>query len=305
MDAEQLNAILRAPARELLDASSRLYLGYLFGAVLLAGVVGRLRGSRWQRIWRFSWRTIHHASFKTDLALFVGAAALSAMIAPGLSPIGREGAILAARVFRMVWDPRSVSALRGPFGAFLYAALFFLVDDLSRYLLHRALHRFPLLWRFHRLHHSAVLMTPLTFKRQHPVEVVLFGLRYALVVAVVSGLGFAMSGRFLRLSEWGSGAALVFSIYFVSSNLRHSHVRLGWGKALETIFISPAQHQVHHGRERWMQNSNFGSTLAIWDAIWGSLVRSDEVRVTRFGLARGGPRRKERSRVAIGSHVET
>lgn len=53
----------------------------------------------------------------------------------------------------------------------------FLLDDLSKYLVHRALYRWPVLWAFHKVHHSAITLTPLTVYRTHPLEAVLFSLR--------------------------------------------------------------------------------------------------------------------------------
>ena len=36
------------------------------------------------------------------------------------------------------------------------------------------MHRVPALWEFHKVHHSAEVLTPLTEWRQHPVELMLF-----------------------------------------------------------------------------------------------------------------------------------
>ena len=52
----------------------------------------------------------------------------------------------------------------------LFTSFFFLLDDFSRFVLHLALHKVPSLWEFHKFHHSAETLTPLTVPGTHPVE---------------------------------------------------------------------------------------------------------------------------------------
>jgi sterol desaturase/sphingolipid hydroxylase (fatty acid hydroxylase superfamily) len=53
---------------------------------------------------------------------------------------------------------------------------------------------------------------------------------------------------------------------------------------LEKIFISPAQHQLHHSIENKHFNKNYGAMLAIWDWLFGSLHFSETGKSIRFGL---------------------
>ena len=63
----------------------------------------------------------------------------------------------------------------GPGPGWFIAAFFtvslFLMDDVTKYFVHGALHRWPLLWRF-RVHHSAETLTPLTVCHTHYREVI-------------------------------------------------------------------------------------------------------------------------------------
>ena len=77
--------------------------------------------------------------------------------------------------------------LSTPSAVLFYSMILFVSDDLSRFVLHRILHRVPLLWRFHQVHHSATEMTPLTFFRIHPVESMLYQTRAILVTGGVAG----------------------------------------------------------------------------------------------------------------------
>src|SRR5213078_796824 len=47
-----------------------------------------------------------------------------------------------------------------------------ILDFSAGYLAHRALHLFPVLWRFHRVHHSDDFVDVTTTYRTHPVETV-------------------------------------------------------------------------------------------------------------------------------------
>ena len=55
----------------------------------------------------------------------------------------------------------------------MYTMVLFIVED-AQILLHYMMHRVPLLWRVHKIHHSATILTPLTFFRIHPIESLLY-----------------------------------------------------------------------------------------------------------------------------------
>jgi len=53
----------------------------------------------------------------------------------------------------------------------------------------------------------------------------------------------------------------------LGANLRHSMIPISYGR-LEKLFISPLQHQLHHGKTT--SRKNYGSMLAIWDRMFNS-----------------------------------
>ena len=61
-------------------------------------------------------------------------------------------------------------------------------------------------------------------------------------------------------------------------------MRLSYPTWLEKIFISPFQHQIHHSDNPAHFNKNLGSKLALWDWLFGTLVRSREVGKIQFGI---------------------
>lgn len=151
-----------------------------------------------------------------------------------------------------------------------YMLVLFIVNDLTRYLLHRLMHRIPLLWRFHRVHHSAEVLNPLTFYRVHPVENILYGLRYALTTGSITAVFIYFFGAGIGLVEVLGVNVLVFVFMLAGSNLRHSHIPLSYGEVLEKWFISPLQHQLHHTKH--YTHRNFGSSLSIWDRWFSTLT---------------------------------
>ena len=60
----------------------------------------------------------------------------------------------------------------------------FTIDDFSKYIIHRFMHRWPILWSLHKVHHSATVLTPMTVFRTHPLEGIIFSLRSSLTQAI-------------------------------------------------------------------------------------------------------------------------
>lgn len=170
-----------------------------------------------------------------------------------------------------------------------YTLALFVLNDLSRYWLHRALHRSRWLWPFHRVHHAAEVLTPLLLYRVHPVETLLFALRHAVVTGAITGVFVFCFGARLDLYTIFGENLFIVALFAFTANLRHSHVRLSYGRWLDHVLISPAAHQIHHDRRHL--NSNFGSCLALWDWAFGTLRLPAQVQGTPdFGLGPRGER---------------
>lgn len=166
----------------------------------------------------------------------------------------------------------------------MYTICLFVVSDFTRYWTHRFLHTIPFLWEFHKIHHSAKVLTPITFYRVHPIENILFGLRYSLSIGVVTGVFIYFFGAMIDVYAILGVNVFVFAFSLIGSNLRHSHVAFSYSKFLERFFISPKQHQIHHSKKHF--DKNYGGYLAIWDWAFGTLRFSKDVKVLKFGLRR-------------------
>lgn len=163
--------------------------------------------------------------------------------------------------------------------------MMFLAYELGYWFNHWLSHKVPVLWEFHKVHHSAEVLTPLTNFRVHPVYGWIFANILALSTAVASGLGNYMFGE--TTYQYALSDTNVILVLFIHAyvHLQHSHVWITFRGLAGRIFVSPAHHQVHHSADPKHFNKNFGSCLALWDWIFGTLYVPDTKReVLAFGF---------------------
>jgi len=250
------------------DTSKRIYILYMFSA-LLAAVVFFWKQKK-VLSYQFSKEVLLHPSAKLDYSYFVLVSIVKiGLIIPvliGVNDVALWMVLMMQEYLGYVERTRvSREVLLGT-----YTLTLFVLSDFTRYWLHRLMHAVPVLWRFHRIHHSAEVLNPLTFYRVHPVENILYGLRYAVSTGFVTAVFIYFFGAGIGLVEVLGVNVLVFIFMLFGSNLRHSHIPLSYGKMLEKWFISPLQHQLHHSKR--YTHRNFGSYLAIWDRWFGTLT---------------------------------
>lgn len=173
----------------------------------------------------------------------------------------------------------------------LFAFILFVIGDFCKFMVHFSFHRIPFLWPFHAVHHSANHLTPLTLYRIHPVEFVINSLRSFFVGMLVSAVFVYLFANNISVFQIIGVNLFVFIFNLAGSNLRHSPFYLGFGP-LEKLFISPAQHQIHHSVDSKHFDKNFGSALAIWDGLFNTLLLSKKEQVTGFGLDKKGINRQ-------------
>jgi sterol desaturase/sphingolipid hydroxylase (fatty acid hydroxylase superfamily) len=129
-----------------------------------------------------------------------------------------------------------------------------LLLELGHYGAHRAMHRVPMLWRFHRLHHEP--RRPLTWASAwlvHPIDAAIF-VGVALVATALGGGDLATSTTLVA-------ARRLWTV------LLHANVR--WpASPLDRVLATPAFHARHHDEAR--APGNFASTLALLDHVLGT-----------------------------------
>jgi len=168
--------------------------------------------------------------------------------------------------------------------------VFAMVADLGFYLHHLAFHKIPFLWEFHKVHHSAEVLTPLTDYRAHPLEMLTVGIATGIMLGLAQGIfGYitASTPSVVTLT----GMNLVFFLYYLSGySLRHSHFWISYGPVFSKVFISPAQHQIHHSSAEKHWDKNFGGVFALWDWLFGTLYLPKSKEELVFGIGSETPK---------------
>ena len=107
----------------------------------------------------------------------------------------------------------------------------------------------------------------MTVYRVHPVEDLVNGAVAAVVSAIAAASYGAMGGSDATVISIFGINVILLAFFAVAFQLRHSHVWLSYGPVLSRLFISPAQHQIHHSVDPRHWNKNYGFVLAIWDSM--------------------------------------
>ncbi|MCC2606747.1 sterol desaturase family protein [Planctobacterium marinum] len=296
---EQFKSELIELGRYLLDPNKRLFLGYIAGALIFALWVyiaqqRKVKNDKGFFYYLFNPKVWLHKSAVLDYQLFIVNRLVRAFL-------------WAPLILTMVPIAMGLSdALEWTFGQkqlltgiendaiviFVFTLVLFLFDDFTRFLLHYLLHKVPFLWEFHKVHHSALVLTPMTVYRSHPLESFLYACRMGLAQGCAVGVCYFLFGPTLSMADILGANVFIFLFNVMGSNLRHSHVKWRWGDTLEKWFISPVQHQIHHSRQVQFHDKNFGTALAIWDRLFGTLVLSGKTRFLLFGLDKKEPSHK-------------
>jgi sterol desaturase/sphingolipid hydroxylase (fatty acid hydroxylase superfamily) len=230
--------------------------GLIFGLVVLAVIfipIERLFALRPQKVLRSGWKTdvVHFAvnTLLTNLGLVV--------------PIVVVGLGLRALVPATVHH----DILGQPTWAQFVEA--FLLAELGGYAGHRAAHRVPVLWRFHKVHHSITEMDWLAAAHLHPIDQV-WTRSCAVIPLFVLGFSRGTFGGFLAFTT--------FQAIFI-----HANVRLTFGP-LRWVVATPEFHHWHHANQPEAMNANFAGEFPWIDALFGTLYLPAGERPQAFGI---------------------
>jgi sterol desaturase/sphingolipid hydroxylase (fatty acid hydroxylase superfamily) len=154
-------------------------------------------------------------------------------------------------------EARGIGLLRALPSWAAFAAGLFLLDAII-YAQHWAMHRFAILWRLHRVHHTDRDVDVTTSLRFHPGEIALsMGLKMAAVIA----LGVPPE------------AVVVFEVVLnAMAMFNHANWKLpaSVDRVLRAIVVTPDMHRIHHSLKRNETDSNYGFNLSLWDRLFGT-----------------------------------
>ncbi len=134
----------------------------------------------------------------------------------------------------------------------------FIVADFIQWNVHRMLHRIPLLWEFHKVHHSVKEMGFAAHLRFHWMETIVYKTLQYIPLAMI---GFGIDD-FL----------LVHLFTILIGHLNHANLNWNYGP-LKYVFNNPRMHIWHHARElpeKHRYGVNFGLSLSVWDYVFGT-----------------------------------
>jgi len=230
------------------------------------------------RLWALNAIVCASAYGMLGLGLFFWRDAVSAALTHGFGPHAPAP-----------WPGWSVLALA--------TVLQILAYELAYWFAHYCFHKVPALWEFHKVHHSAEVMTALTELRQHPVEIIAFMNLIGLSTGIVFGAMTYAFGPGVRPFTLLNGNILTMAFLLTYGHLRHSHMWIAFTGIAGRILQSPAHHQLHHSDNPAHFDKNLGFALAVWDWAFGTLLIPGEVReAVVFGL--GGEAAPFRSALA-------
>ncbi len=129
--------------------------------------------------------------------------------------------------------------------------------DFTLYWIHRAMHRFDILWRTHEWHHTPEAVYWFSGLRTSVLHVFLYAIPQIVVPFYV-----------LRLTALEAGVG--FSIGVFVQLWAHSNVNASLGP-LDWLVISPAYHRIHHSYSK-NRDMNLGTAFTIWDRMFGTYV---------------------------------
>ncbi len=158
------------------------------------------------------------------------------------------------------------------FHPILQLLVFFLVLDFVQWFTHVLLHRFPVLWEFHKVHHSVKEMGFAAHLRYHWMENILYKPLKVFGVMILGGFEPEQS----------------FIVHFVAiaiGHLNHSNVKITWGP-LKYVFNNPVMHLWHHAMnlpDGKRMGVNFGISLSLWDYLFKTNYIPSEDGKTQLG----------------------
>lgn len=182
----------------------------------------------------------------------------------------------------------------------LATVLQLLAYELAYWFGHFLFHKVPALWEFHKVHHSAEVMTTFTELRQHPVEIIAFVNLIGLATGIAFGVMTYDFGPGVQPFTLLNGNILLMAFLITYGHLRHSHMWIAFTGIAGRILQSPAHHQLHHSVDPRHYDKNLGYSLALWDWAFGTLAVPGKMREPIvFGVADEAPP----FRSALGAYV--
>jgi sterol desaturase/sphingolipid hydroxylase (fatty acid hydroxylase superfamily) len=233
----------------------------LFGLAILAVIFIPL-----ERLFALHPRRVLRRGWRTDLVHYlVNGAALKVGLVVSVVVVGS-----ALRAF--VPAPLRLGIAASPTWVQIVAG--FAITTVGGYAGHRAAHEVPLLWRFHRVHHSIRDLDWLAANHLHPLDET-FGRSAAVLPLYALGFGRVSLGAFVIL--------ITVQAIFIHANVRMNFGPVRW------LIATPQFHHWHHAREPRAFNTNYAGEFPILDALFGTLYLPADRWPAQYGIDESEP----------------
>jgi len=135
-----------------------------------------------------------------------------------------------------------------------------LLLDFLMYCQHVLMHKVPILWRLHRMHHTEISLDVSSAVRFHPIEII-FSMLFKMGFILMLGISVEAVIVFEILLN---GLAL-----FNHSNLKIPH---SFENILRKVIVTPEIHWIHHSEVVRETKGNFGFNLIFWDKAFSTYI---------------------------------
>ncbi len=151
--------------------------------------------------------------------------------------------------------------------------VFFIILDFVQWFTHILLHKYPVLWQFHKVHHSVKEMGFAAHLRYHWMENILYKPLKTFGVMILGGFE-------------PEQAYIVHFLAIAIGHLNHSNIKLTWGP-LKYVLNNPVMHLYHHAYElpKGSYGVNFGISLSLWDYLFKTHYVPEDSGTVELGFA--------------------
>jgi sterol desaturase/sphingolipid hydroxylase (fatty acid hydroxylase superfamily) len=138
----------------------------------------------------------------------------------------------------------------------LQLLIFFIILDFVQWFTHVLLHKYPVLWKFHKVHHSVKEMGFAAHLRYHWMENIFYKPLKTFGVMIIGGFE-------------PEQAYIVHFITIAIGHFNHANIKITWG-IFKYVLNNPVMHLYHHAYEvpEGRNGMNYGISLSLWDYIF-------------------------------------
>jgi sterol desaturase/sphingolipid hydroxylase (fatty acid hydroxylase superfamily) len=232
--------------------------------------------------------TLHSASARADFLFWLSRRIfMPLLVLPTALSTVTAGHYAHLLLGYVVGSPQHAPGPLGPWQLVVFTVTMFLAYDLSYYIYHLLQHRVPFMWELHKVHHSAEVMIGVTKDRVHPLDEIMNRWWDGIIPGVAYGVWLFFGADPVELTIFGLNVYFLRNTVLMMDFVRHTHLKLSYGRWLNYVLLCPHYHQLHHSVAKHHWDKNFGLTLSIWDRMFGTLVVPKQDEDFVFGLPDG------------------